>query len=92
MTFWQILGRFILSDTGETLQKVSETTIVWGQHPHKLVGNYLPRAKLKPILKSNRFITLLSSLILHGLVVVDHLSSMAPSQSAFFHEFLERPH
>lgn len=33
MSFWQILGRFALSDTGETLQKVSDTTIVCGQHP-----------------------------------------------------------
>ena len=28
MSFWQILGRFAVSDTGETLQKVSETTSV----------------------------------------------------------------
>ena len=28
MSFWQILGRFAVSDTGETLQKVSNTTSV----------------------------------------------------------------
>ena len=28
MSFWQILGRFAVSDTGETLQKVSDTTSV----------------------------------------------------------------
>ena len=28
MSFWQILGRFALSDTGETLEKVSDTTSV----------------------------------------------------------------
>ena len=28
MSFWQILGRFVVSDTGETLQKVSDTTSV----------------------------------------------------------------
>ena len=28
MSFWQILGRFAVSGTGETLQKVSDTTSV----------------------------------------------------------------
>jgi len=28
MSFWQIFGRFAVSDTGETLQKVSDTTSV----------------------------------------------------------------
>ena len=28
MSFWQILGRFAVSDTGETLQKLSDTTSV----------------------------------------------------------------
>ena len=28
MSFWQILGRFAVSDTGETLQKLSGTTSV----------------------------------------------------------------
>ena len=28
MSFWQILGRFAVSDSGETLQKVSDTTSV----------------------------------------------------------------
>ena len=28
MSFWQILGRFVVSDSGETLQKVSDTTSV----------------------------------------------------------------
>lgn len=28
MSFWQILGRFAVSDTGETLQKVSDITRV----------------------------------------------------------------
>lgn len=28
MSFWQILGRFAVSDKGETLQKVSDTTSV----------------------------------------------------------------
>ena len=28
MSFWQILGRFAVSDNGETLQKVSDTTSV----------------------------------------------------------------
>ena len=28
MSFWQILGRIAVSDTGETLQKVSDTTSV----------------------------------------------------------------
>jgi len=28
MSFWQILGRFAVSDTGETLQRVSDTTSV----------------------------------------------------------------
>jgi hypothetical protein len=28
MSFWQILGRFVVSDTGETLQKISDTTSV----------------------------------------------------------------
>ncbi len=28
MSFWQILGRFAVSDTGKTLQKVSDTTSV----------------------------------------------------------------
>lgn len=26
MSFWEILGRFAVSDAGETLQKVSDTT------------------------------------------------------------------
>ena len=28
MSFWQILGRLAVSDTGETLQKVSDTTSI----------------------------------------------------------------
>ena len=28
MSFWQILGRFAVSDSGETLQKVTDTTSV----------------------------------------------------------------
>lgn len=28
MSFWQILGRFAVSDTGETLQKLSDTTSI----------------------------------------------------------------
>ncbi len=28
MSFWQILGRFAVTDTGETLQKLSDTTSV----------------------------------------------------------------
>ena len=28
MSFWQILGRFAVSDKGETLQKISDTTSV----------------------------------------------------------------
>jgi hypothetical protein len=28
MSFWQILGRFAVSDAGETLQKLSDTTSV----------------------------------------------------------------
>jgi hypothetical protein len=28
MSFWQILGRFAVSDTGETVQKVSDNTSV----------------------------------------------------------------
>jgi len=28
MSFWQILGRFAMSDTGESIQKLSDTTSV----------------------------------------------------------------